>query len=223
MTNRMKWLLLGSVAGAFLLALPVKANAQTAVAAAPGGEATQAAISPQQAFVTKATSEGLAFLSDTSLSKDQKRAKFSALLNRNFDLDTIGKFALGPYWRTATPDEQAQYLKLFKNMVVEVYTNRFEEYNGEKLTVASSKPLAKNDTVVTSYILPTNGSGEKVQVDWRVRTDGNSMRVVDVIVEGVSMSMTQRSEFSSVIQRGGGSVGALITHLQGQIKTARAS
>ena len=229
MTSHVKWLLLGTTAALFLNAATVQAgtlnslptqqqNSQAALVQIADDQ-SQAAL----AFVKGATGEGLAFLSDTSLSLDQKRAKFRTLLTRNFDLNTIGRFALGPYWREATPAEQSSYLKLFNDMVVEVYTNRFQEYNGEKLTVESAKPaVSGKDMIVTSYINPTTAGGEKVRVDWRVRANGNNFRVVDVIVEGVSMSQTQRSEFASVIQRGGGKVSALITHLQNQIKVAKA-
>lgn len=167
-------------------------------------------------FVTKATAEGMAFLQDANLSKAQRKAKFRALLNRHFDLNTIGRFALGPNWRNATPSEQQQYLKLFNTMVVEVYNNRFDEYKGEKLMVQGVKALSGTDSLVTSYIVPVDG-GQKVQIDWRVRNKGGSQRVVDVIVEGVSMSVTQRSEFASIIQQGGGKVSHLIDHLRAKV------
>lgn len=228
MTHTLKYALLASAAGILMVSSHAVAGPMDGQPMQPSPDKVieiNAESAAQLAFVKKATDEGLAFLSDTSLAHAEKRARFRTLLTRNFDLDTIGKFALGPYWRQATPAEQGQYLKLFKDMVVEVYTNRFQEYNGEKLQVESAKPVqgSPTDTLVTSYIMPTSGNGEKVRVDWRVRTKGNSMRVVDVIVEGVSMSVTQRSEFASVIQRGGGSISTLITHLQSQIKVAKAS
>ncbi|MES2728748.1 MAG: ABC transporter substrate-binding protein [Pseudomonadota bacterium] len=167
-------------------------------------------------FVTRVTQEGLAFLEDTSLSQAQKKAKFRSLLTRNFDLNTIGRFALGTNWRVATPAEQQQYLKLFSNMVVEVYATRFDEYEGEKVQVQGVQPLAGSDSLVTSYIVPA-GSGQKVRIDWRIRHNGSNMRVVDVIVEGVSMSVTQRAEFASIIQQGGGKVSHLIQHLQAKV------
>jgi phospholipid transport system substrate-binding protein len=226
-------ILVGALAGVALFALTSHAedmaapktdagrlDLKVAVADAAAAQKGGAALS----FVKKATDEGLSFLADTSLTREQKRSRFSTLLSRNFDLDTIGKFALGPYWRQATPEQQAQYLKLFKSMVVEVYTNRFEEYNGQTLTVDSEKPVTGTDTLVISTIHSPDG-GQKVQVGWRVRAKGNQMRIVDVIVEGVSMSVTQRSDFASVIQNGGGNVDALISHLKGgsAAKTAKSS
>jgi phospholipid transport system substrate-binding protein len=53
-----------------------------------------------------------------------------------------------------------------------------------------------------------------VKVDWRVRNKDGRYKIVDVLVEGVSMSLTQRSDFSSVIQAGGGDVQVLLNHLK---------
>ena len=78
-----------------------------------------------------------------------------------------------------------------------------------------ARPDGDKDTLVTSYIVASTG-GDKFQVDWRVRNKGGSYKVVDIVVEGVSMSQTQRADFASVIQRGGGGIEPLLVHLRGQ-------
>jgi phospholipid transport system substrate-binding protein len=179
--------------------------------------AAQAGTSERGAFdfVKTTTDRGLRFLADPNSSHAQKTADFRKLLDASFDLDTIGRFALGRYWNQATDAQKAEYLKLFRKMVVDVYSNRFEEYKGQKIDVRSFRLLdpAKNDTLVTSFLVPPNG-GEEVQVDWRVRNKNGTYKIVDVMVAGVSMSVTQRSDFASVIQRGGGNVDALLTQLR---------
>ena len=217
MTQPTKIILLASTMLAVFAAAPVMAGPFSAPA--PASMVVQVSDAQTVAalnFVTKATQEGMSFLQDASLSKAQRKAKFKALLNRNFDLNTIGRFALGPNWRNATPAEQQQYLKLFNTMVVEVYNNRFDEYKGEKLQVQGVQALSGTDSLVTSYIIPVDG-GQKVRIDWRVRNKGGSQRVVEVSVEGVSMSVTQRSEFASIIQQGGGKVSHLIDHLRAKV------
>ncbi|PZP55732.1 MAG: toluene tolerance protein [Micavibrio aeruginosavorus] len=198
-----------------------QAQATASAADAPSGvsyteaSASQAGAMERGAFdfVKTTTDKGLKFLSDANASKEKKTADFRKLLDESFDLDTIGKFALGRYAKTATPQQLSEYSKLFRKMVVDVYSNRFEEYKGQKMEVRSFRSIGNADTLVSSFLVPPNG-GEEVQVDWRVRNKGGSYKVVDVLVAGVSMSVTQRSEFSSVIQRGGGNVDALITQLK---------
>jgi len=165
-----------------------------------------------KAFIEKMGSDAISFLEDEGLSKSKKQAKFRTLLKTNFDMETIGRFALGKNWRSATPKQQKEYLSLFEDMIVRVYSSRFKEYDGQDFNVASFRNTGKKDVLVTSYIIPPSGS--KVQVDWRVRNKNGKMKVIDVIIEGVSMSLTQRSDFSSVIQRGGGDIQILIDHLK---------
>ncbi len=161
-------------------------------------------------FVDKMAQTGIGFLGNEGLSDEQRTAEFRKLLNANFDMATIGRFALGRNWKVATPAQQAEYQKLFKSMIVKIYSRRFKDYNGQKLEVTAARADGETDVIVSSSIIPPNG--QKVSVDWRVRNN----KVVDILVEGVSMALTQRSDFASVIQRGGGSVEVLLEHLRQQ-------
>lgn len=165
-----------------------------------------------QAFVNKMGQRAISFLSDPSLSPSQKQKEFKKLLKNSFDMKTIGRFAMGRHWRSASKAEKAEYLRLFEVMIVDVYSARFNNYKGQKLDVSSHRADGKRDFLVNSYIIPDAGS--KIKVDWRVRNRDGKFKVIDVIIEGVSMSLTQRSDFSSVIQRGGGNIGVLIAHLK---------
>jgi phospholipid transport system substrate-binding protein len=165
-----------------------------------------------KAFVQSMADRAIGFLGDSALSHDQRKQEFKKLLRSSFDMSTIGRFAMGRYWREATPAQQKEYQSLFETMVINVYAARFNEYNGQKLEVGAVRPEGKADALVTSYIIPK--TGEKIQVDWRVRTKGGGYKIVDVVVEGVSMALTQRSDFAAVIQRGGGDINVLIEHLR---------
>lgn len=183
-----------------------------------GMTATEAAVTPdmQQGafnFVQSTAEKGLKFLSNPESTMDVKKQEFRKLLDNSFDLDTIGRFALGRYWNTATPAQQKDYLTQFRRMVVDVYAARFGDYKGQQFQAKSFSPINQTDTKVTSFIVPANG-GENIQVDWRVRYKNGGYKIVDVIVSGVSMSATQRADFASVIQRGGGNVDALISQLK---------
>ncbi|MBI1301665.1 MAG: ABC transporter substrate-binding protein [Alphaproteobacteria bacterium] len=163
-------------------------------------------------FISKLTSDGIGVI-ESELTDDQRKAEFRKLLTNNFDMKTIGRFALGRFWKTSSKQQQTEYLDLFKDMIVRVYSKRFNDYNGQKIIVNGSRLAGESDAIVSSDIVPS--SGPKIAVEWRVRQkkDG-TLKVVDIIVEGVSMSLTQRSDFASVIQRGGGDVEVLLDHLR---------
>lgn len=163
-------------------------------------------------FIDNMGQKALSFLGNDSLSQSQKENEFRKLLRAHFDMSTIGRFALGKNWRQATPAQQKEYSKLFEEMVVGVYANRFNDYKGERFDVSSARGVGKNDSLVTSHIVPSGGS--KIKIDWRVRNKSGRNQIIDVVIEGVSMAQTQRSDFSSVIQRGGGKVEVLLAHLR---------
>ena len=163
-------------------------------------------------FISALADEGLGLLSQNEMTDEKRQKEFRKLLQRNFDMKTIARFALGRYWKSASAAEQKEYLKLFEDMIVKVYSRRFEDYDGQDLVVKDARPSGERDTIVQSEIVPKNGPA--IQVDWRVRNKNGKLSVIDIIVEGVSMSLTQRSDFASVIQRGGGQVEVLLAHLR---------
>ena len=208
--QKLKGLRLGLVVLAGVSAFAVLPATSTNFGAVAYAEENQNAAAEK--FIQSLTDTGVGFLSDESLSLDQQKKEFKKILTRDFDLNTIGRFALGKHWRKASEAQKKEYLSLFKDMVIDVYSKRFEDYNGQKIEVTRSRPEGKRDVLVSS-ILKQDG-GPDVRLDWRVRKKGSQYKVIDVIVEGVSMSLTQRSDFASVIQRGGGEVEALLVHLR---------
>lgn len=189
-------------------ALPVAEEAAAGVSAKVGQGA--------QSFIADMGDRAVAFLSDPALSQEGKELAFRKLLDSSFDMDTIGRFALGRYWRTTSPKQRQAYQSLFRKMVVEVYSARFADYNGHAFDVKSFRAEGKSDILVTSFIVPKGDT--PVQVDWRVRYKNGRYRIVDVIVEGVSMATTQRQDFAAVIGKGGGDVQVLIDHLSGRVQ-----
>ncbi len=168
--------------------------------------------SQARTFIEDITKNGIEFLKNKDLNAAEKKKKFRSFLKKNFDLPTIGRFALGKYWRVASKTERKEYLNLFEDMIVDVYSKRFGEYNGQNIEVTGTQPQGKKDIRVKSKIIQK--SGPDITIDWRVRKrKSGELKVIDISVEGISMSLTQRSEFASIIQRGGGKVKTLISHL----------
>lgn len=165
-----------------------------------------------QDFINGVSQRGIGFLSNSEMSDAQREKEFRKLLTSSFDINTIARFSMGRHWRELSESQRNEYLGLFREMIVKVYSKRFNEYNGQQLRVTGSRVQDDGDVIVSSNLV-SDGSPE-VRVEWRVRQKGEGFKIVDVIIEGVSMALTQRSDFSSVIQRGGGDVNVLIAHLR---------
>jgi len=174
--------------------------------------AKAAAPSDAASFINDLINTALKTLDNKQLSADDRAKTFRELLDKDFDMPRISRFVLGPYWREASDQEKQQFQKLFEDYVVRSYSKSFSEYSGEQMKVTGSRPESETSTLVQSQVIRQNGPPAKV--DWRVRKQDNDFKIVDVDVEGVSMVLTQREEFSSVIQRSGGTVAGLNKELQ---------
>lgn len=148
-----------------------------------------------------------------------RKAAFSKLFVQDFDVPAIGKFVLGRYWRTATPKQQADYLNVFGQYVVAVYADRFSTYSGEQFTVTGSRQVDTVTSTVSSQIIRTNG-GPPIKIDWQVAREGDGYKITNVMVENLSMAITQREEFASVIEQNGGNVDALISLLKQKVESS---
>jgi phospholipid transport system substrate-binding protein len=170
----------------------------------------EAAAQDARGFIGRLGTEAIQVLGP-SVSPAQRLARFRELFRNDFDVPGIGQFVLGRYWRTATPEEQKDFLGLFQEYIVRAYSTRLAEYGGEPFRVTGSRPNGA-ETVVSSEIIRANGS--RIAVDWHLIDRGGAHKIIDVYVGGVSMKVTQRDEFASVIQRNGGRVAGLIAQLR---------
>lgn len=187
-----------------------------AVSSWTGRSATAQSADPgANSFIQTLGKETVATFANKSLSKDQALQRFRTLLNQGFDVPYIGRWVLGRYWNSATPQQQDEYQKLFEKLIIETYASRFVEYSGETFKILGAKAAGDTDTQVTTQIL--RPSGPPVNVDWRVRKQGNQYKIIDVSVEGVSMGITQRNEFATVIQQNGGNVEGLLQALRQKV------
>ena len=159
------------------------------------------------------------------LSKKVPRAerlmRFRQLFQADFDGPGIARFVLGRYWRSASEQEQQEYLKLFEDYVVFVYGTRLSNFNGETFKMLGSR-TDESGTIVSTDIISPSGEAP-IKVDWRLIADHGSFKINDVIIEGISMLVTQRSEFASVIQRHGGQVGGLLELMRERARIASAA
>lgn len=165
-----------------------------------GAEHAKAQTSASQ-FIADLGQQAIATLQSTAGSLEQREQQFRHVLAQNFDVPFIGRFVLGQSWRRATPDQQADYLALFEDFLVLTYSRRLGGYAGERLAVVGERDAGDRDTVVRTQI--DRAGGPPIDADWRVRATPTGFKIIDVEVAGVSMALTQRSEFASVVNRNG--------------------
>jgi phospholipid transport system substrate-binding protein len=174
------------------------------------------------AFIQSLGEQAIALLSNKAVSIEDRNRAFRTLFNESFDVAAMGRFTLGRYWRGLDEAKRREFLGLFGDMIVATYSARFTDYSGETFKVSGIRLEGDNHALVN--VLIARPSASAVRIDWRVlksEQDGK-LRIVDLIVEGISLSITQQQEFTSVIQRGGGDIDALLTVLRERIASPAA-
>ncbi|MFI5021369.1 MAG: phospholipid-binding protein MlaC [Alphaproteobacteria bacterium] len=170
-------------------------------------------------FVSQLAERVIRILKDKSLSKDDRVKALAAIFLDGFDVRAIGLFVLGVYGRRVSDSERDAYLDVFKEYVVQTYAVRFNSYAGESFHVSKTGPDGEAGAWVTSGIGKTGE--EPTEVQWRVRKEQVGYKIIDVVVEGISLLVTQRSEFSSVLQRNNGNVASLTELMRDKIVELR--
>jgi len=197
-----------ALAFAILIFLPIAVHAQAGLdsGAAPAGQGQS---SPAAQFIQDLGNRAIGIAADKNLSTTQRLDKYHNILSQSFDLPVIAHFVIGRSWDSAPPEQQQEYLKLFQTLVVRTYGDKLNLYSGEKFDVKGSRKENDKDTVVNSVVTHADNS-PPTPIDWRVRDENGSSKIVDVTIDGVSQSVTQRDEYSSIIQRDGGKLDGLL-------------
>jgi phospholipid transport system substrate-binding protein len=182
--------------------------------------ATHAVVADASVFMNELWTRAVEVLSK-KVPVTERLARFRQLFHADFDGPGIARFVLGRYWRSASEQEQQEFLKLFEDYVVFVYGTRLSNFSGETFKVRGTR-IDETGTIVSTDILSPNGEAP-IKVDWRLITDHGAFKINDVIIEGISMLVTQRSEFASVIQRHGGQVSGLLELMRERTRTASAA
>lgn len=165
-------------------------------------------------FIRALEKEAIESLTDPARERSERVKAFRHLFEEKFAVQAIGRWTLGRNWRKATADEQKEFLALFEDLMVAMYVDRFEAYAGEKLNIIKTTPVDENRaTVHTEILRPEGVDAQPISVLWRVGRQGDIYKVLDVVVEGASMSITLQKEFASII-RNTGSVGGLLEELK---------
>ena len=166
-----------------------------------------------EAFVRQFSQKLIAVLNGSG-TLAQKRTEILPLIDQNVDVDGIARFCMGRYWRMATPAQQQKFTELFHRVLLKSITDKLGEYEGVSVVLGATTPRGNGLSAVSTTI---NRPGQPAtNVDWVIDHIGGAPKVSDVIGEGVSLSITQRGDYSSYLQRNGNNIQALLDAMQRQ-------
>jgi phospholipid transport system substrate-binding protein len=160
-------------------------------------------------FITTLGNNIISILVNKNAPLPERKQQFRQVLRDYFDVAEIGKFVLARYWKKTTDQQKEEYLELFENAIVDNYAAQFDSYQNEKLEVQNVREGSDQGIMVMSVIKRQTGA-PPLKVDWKIFQTKKGLRVYDIIVNGVSMSITQRSEYGGIISQNRGQIEGLL-------------
>ena len=154
-----------------------------------------------RASVERMTTAAIAVLGDRSLSVEDKRHKLEEIVYRELDFDTMSRLVLARNWSRFTPEQQAEFVKLFKEHLSITYGNNIENYKNERVAIVSDREEVRGDWTVQSKIVRGGGSND-IQVDYRLRKASDVWKIIDIVIERVSLVANFRSQFQDILGNG---------------------
>ena len=149
-----------------------------------------------------------------NFTKEERIEKLKEIASDTVDITGIGYYTLGAYRKTISEEQNKEYKVLFEQYFLKSFSSRLAEYSNPEIKVISKKKISNNYTMVSSILVSTEKRPE-VKIDWRIYTKNpENPKIRDLIIEGLSLTRTQREEFSSIIQSNDGDINALFENLK---------
>jgi len=153
-------------------------------------------------------------------SAQQKRQALTQIIDQVVDVDGVAKFCLGRFWRQASAQQQQRYMDLFHQVLVTNITSKLGEYQGVRFTMGRTTPSGDDVAVDTTVLRPNN---PPTDVKWIISNSAGTPKIVDVVAEGTSLRLTQRSDYASYLNHNNDNIDALLSAMHNQVQQDLAS
>lgn len=165
------------------------------------------------AMIENLTKEGIEKIINSNSPLEEKNNVFRRLFTENLDLDFIGKYVLGRYWRIATPKQQKEFISLYKELNVKTWSKRFDEFKGKSFVFRGTTASNNTNQIFVETNVPMN-EGSPINVKWRVADKNGELKVIDIIIENVSLAQTARNEYTAFIAKSPKGIEGLLENLR---------
>ncbi len=165
-------------------------------------------------MVENLTQEGIEKIINSTSSQEEKNKVFKQLFTENLDLDFIGKYVLGRYWRSATVAQQKEFINLYKEFNVQTWSKRFDEFKGKEFVFKGVNSANNPNQVFVITEVPVDNGGKPIDVKWRVNNKKGELKIIDIIIENVSLAQTARNEYTSYIAKSPDGIEGLLKNLR---------
>ena len=167
-------------------------------------------------FVKNTTQEGIVEIINSNASQAERDARFEKLFNSALDVKFIGQFVLGRNWRTASAEQREKFIDVYRKLNVKTWSKRFDEFKGKEFVFKGTAPSSSDNQIFVNSVVPMEDA-QPASVIWRVKEKDGKFKIVDIIIENVSLAITARNEYSAFIKKSPDGLNGLIADLEKKI------
>ena len=153
------------------------------------------------AVVEETTNSVIGVLAQQGLGSDEKRRRVEEIVYAHVDFETLSRLVLARNWNRFSSEQQKEFVAEFKRHLSLTYGKRVDSYKNERVVVVGSRQETQGDWTVKTRIV--RGGSDDILVDYRLRTKDDQWRIIDMIIEGVSLVANFRSQFQDAMANGG--------------------
>jgi phospholipid transport system substrate-binding protein len=157
--------------------------------------------SEAERIVRETVDQVLEVLARKDLSTETRVEQIEEIAYQRFDFATISRLVLARSWKEFTPEQREEFLAQFKLMLSRSYGTRINRYEQEEVAILGHRVEPRGDVTVKTRI--EGGTADGIEVDYRLRKKEGPWLVIDVIIEGVSLVSSYRSQFKEILGHGG--------------------
>lgn len=178
------------------MSTPAMAQAAAAVKAPANAALTEA---PRK-LIDDTAVKIVAILARKSDPTEKRVSEIEAIAYELFDFTTMSKLVLARNWRKLSNDQRATFVREFKRHLSHTYGTRLDRYDQERVDVYAAQVEQRNDVSVKTRIV--GGQFDGAEISYRLRQQAGKWRIIDVVIEGVSLVSNYRSQFQEVLNTG---------------------
>ncbi len=150
-------------------------------------------------IVQSDTERVIKIVNSSSTDKDQE---LEQIFEEIVDSGWMGRFSIGSIWKTLTPEQQNNYIGIYKKYLLHSYMPKFKQYHAEKYSIDGIEDLGDDQFIVSMTVQQPNLS-PSIKLDYRLKCIDKSCYIRDIIAENISMMTSQRADFSAIISNKG--------------------
>jgi len=150
-----------------------------------------------RAIVRSALDEVLAVLGNSQLNETQRFGRVKEIAYAQFDFDTMSKLVLARNWKRFDAQQREEFTREFRELLASTYGERLDRYGDVEVAITGEQKHKRGDVSILTAV--TEGQFEGVEINYRLRPEQGTWKVIDVVIEGISLVSSYRTQFRDAL------------------------